>query len=256
MLRKVFSVILVLLLCAGLAIPVLADADELLDCEKDYVIDGAGLLTSTEKAELIQTLSSLSAQYNVELAVVTLDSLDGYHIDDYSDRFYDRLNYGFGSYRNGVMLMIEMEDRNVTVMSNGQSGIALSQSATEDIRQAVTPALSEGEYAQAFHIFATECAYHLDGNINGFPFDFGKWILIALIVGLLIGLIVALILKGQLKSVRKQHRAHAYIRDNSMHLHTANDFYLYRTVSRIRKPTNSSGGSSGGSIRSRSSGKF
>ena len=79
---------------------------------------------------------------------------------------------------------------------------------------------------------------------------------IALIIGVVAGVVVALILKGQLKSVRKQHQANAYVRDGSMHLTMSNDIFLYRNVTRTRKQTNNSSGSSGGTGRSVGGGSF
>ena len=66
------------------------------------------------------------------------------------------------------------------------------------------------------------------------------------VLGLIIGLISVLVMKSKLKSVRKQNYAHVYVRSDSMQVTVHNDLFLYRTVSRIRKQTNNSSGSSGG----------
>jgi chromosome segregation ATPase len=42
--------------------------------------------------------------------------------------------------------------------------------------------LSDGDYAVAFDVFVEQCDYYLDGYTNGFPFNFGKNLLIALII--------------------------------------------------------------------------
>ena len=79
-------------------------------------------------------------------------------------------------------------------------------------------------------------------------------LVLKILIGLVIGVIVALILKGQLKSVRQQNRADAYVKPGSMHITTANDFFLYRTLTRTKKASNNSSG--GGSSRSSSRGSF
>ena len=81
--------------------------------------------------------------------------------------------------------------------------------------------------------------------------------LLLLIPGIVIGVIVAFVLKGQLKTVRKQSQANAYVKSGSMQVTTRSDLYLYRNISRVRKQNNSSSGSrSGGSSRSVGGGSF
>ena len=79
-------------------------------------------------------------------------------------------------------------------------------------------------------------------------------IVVYLIIGIIAGLIVALVLKGQLKSVRKQNEANVYVKPGSMQMTVQNDFFLYRTVDRRQKSSNSSSGSS--PSRGSSSGSF
>ena len=103
----------------------------------------------------------------------------------------------------------------------------------------VFPDLPEGHWA-----YTSVDKMVNDGRVNGFPFKFGKNLIICLIIGIIAGLIVALVLKGQLKSVRKQNQANVYTKPGSMHLTVQNDFFLYRTVDRRQKSSNSSSGSS------------
>jgi len=63
-------------------------------------------------------------------------------------------------------------------------------------------------------------------------------------VGLLIGLITALVLKAQLKTVRPRHEASEYLRKDSFVLSASRDFFLYRTVNRVRRQSESSSGGS------------
>ena len=80
-------------------------------------------------------------------------------------------------------------------------------------------------------------------------------LLICLIIGIVVGLIVVFILKGQLNTIRKQDRAHAYMKSGSMKVNVMHDIFLYRNVSRVKRQTSSSSGSHGSS-RSIGGGKF
>ena len=88
------------------------------------------------------------------------------------------------------------------------------------------------------------------------PFQIGKNLAISLVIGLAAGLIVALILKGQLKSVRKQDRAHVYVKQGSMQVNVSRDIFLYRTVTCTKKQKSESAGSSDGTARSKGGGSF
>ena len=248
--KKLLSIFLAVLLCGSLAICAFA-ADN-----TGFVYDDAGLLTESEVAALSQKLEQVSKQYNAQIIVHTVDAVDGGDVDLYLEYWYDSNKFGYGENRDGVLLLLCMDTRDYRILSNGYAGDAITSSTIDSIGEAIVSDLSDGEYYDAFEAFAEECAYYLDGYINGFPFDFGKSAIISLIIGVVVSLIVSGVLKGQLKSVRKQHAAGNYVRSGSMNVTTHNDFFLYRTVSRTAKPKNNSSSSGGGSSRSTGGGKF
>jgi uncharacterized protein len=213
------------------------------------VFDEAQLLTYDEMATLEAKLQSIGRKYNVQLTVCTTSTIDGADIDEYADGLYDYMTFGYGAELSGIMVLVCMDIREVCVFSNA----SVSADDRDAIRKAMTPALSDGNYAEAFDTYADKCAYYLEGMVNGFPFDTGKNLIICLLIGIVAGVIVAFALKGQLKSVRKQNQANVYVRPGSMQVNVHNDFFLYRTVTRSQK---SSGSSSGSSSRGSSSGSF
>ena len=164
------------------------------------------------------------------------------------------LNMGYGENRNGVLLLVCMDDREYRILSNGYAGEAIGMDQIDAISDAIVSDLSDGDYADAFITFADNCAYYLDGYLNGFPFNTGKNLVIALIIGVVAGVIVAFVLKKQLKSVRQQKQANVYIKSGSMQIATSRDLFLYREVSRTKKQSSSSSGS--GSSRNVGGGKF
>ena len=221
-----------------------------------FVYDEADLLSDGEEAALTRKLETISRANKAEIIIMTMASLNGGNMDSLVEYVYDSMGFGYGENRDGVLLLVCMQPREYRILSNGYAGVAIDTGDIEAIGDAIVSDLSGGNYAEAFDTFADECAYYLDGYVNGFPFDAGKSLAIALIIGIVAGVAVALILKGQLKSVRKQHQASAYVRDGSMHLTMSNDIFLYRNVTRTRKQTNTSSGSSGGTSRSVGGGSF
>ena len=225
------------------------------EAEKYFLYDEADLLTDGEEAALEKKLADVSGTYNAQIVVCTIASMDGADIDRYLDYLYDTMDFGYGENHDGVLLLVCMDPREYRILSNGFAGVAIDSDAIDTMGDAFVSDLSDGNYAAAFTQFADQCVYYLDGHLNGFPFNFGKNLMISLVIGIAVGLIVAFILKGQLKTVRKQDQANVYVKQNSMNLTHQSDIYLYRTVSRSKK--SSSGSSSGGgSARSTGGGSF
>ena len=225
------------------------------EAEKYFLYDEADLLNDAEETALEKKLADVSGTYNAQLVVCTIASMDGADIDRYLDYLYDTMGFGYGENHDGVLLLVCMDPREYRILSNGFAGVAIDGDAIDAMGDAFVSDLSDGNFAAAFTEFADQCAYYLDGHLNGFPFNFGKNLLISLVIGIAVGLIVAFILKSQLKTVRKQDQANVYVKQGSMNLTHQSDIYLYRTVSRTKK--SSSGSSSGGgSSRSTGGGSF
>ena len=222
--------------------------------DETLVMDGADLLSDSEEAALAKKLESISHQYEAQIVVATVASVNGMDVNDYLENTYDSLKMGYGEDRNGVLLLVCMDPREYRILSNGFAGEAITVDDIASIGDVIKPDLSDGDYAEAFAGFADECVYYLDGYINGFPFDFGGNLVICLLIGIAVGVIVALILKGQLKTVRAQNQANVYVKQGSMQLTVCNDMFLYRNVTRTQRQSSSSSGSSGSSGSSRSIG--
>ena len=247
--KKLFSMLLVLVVVLSMAVSVSAATDQ-------FVYDEAGLLTEQEAAYLSGRLSGLSSTYNAQIVVATIPSVQGSDVDTVLNFLYDNAPFGYGENFDGVLLLVCMDPREYRILSNGYCGTAIDSADIDAIGSVIVDDLSEGNYADAFDTFAEKCEYYLDGHLNGFPFNFGMNLMIALLVGMLAGVITAKSLKGQLKTVHQKNEAKNYIKSGSLNLHTQNDVFLYRDIHRTAKPRETSTRSSGGSSRSVGGGSF
>jgi uncharacterized protein len=246
--KNITYMILTLLLCLSLSVTVFA--------QEGFLFDEADLLSAAEEATLEQKLAELSETYQAQILVYTVATTEGGDAEWLLNHLYDSKNFGYGQARDGVLLLLCMDVREYRILSNGYASDAIGGYEIDAIGEAIVSDLSDGNYAAAFTEFADQTAYYLDGYRNGFPFEFGKNLVIAVVVGLLVGLITALVLKGQLKSVSMQNQANVYVRDGSMQVNTRNDLFLYRDVTRTKKESSSSSSSGSGSSRSTGGGKF
>ena len=252
--KKLFSAILALILILSMAVTVSAATDE-------FVYDAARLVSQREEAALSARLEQLSDTYGAQIVVMTLDSINGHDVDILVEGVYDDMGLGYGSDYDGVLLLVCMDVREYRILRNGYPGEAIDEYDIENISDAIVDDLSNGDYADAFNTFADQCEYYLDGYVNGFPFDFGTCLVIALVLGIAVGVITVSVMKSQLKTVRAQNRAHEYLKSGSMRVNIQRDIFLYRNVRRTRRESSSSSGrssgrSSGGSSRSRGGGSF
>ena len=225
-----------LLLCTVMSVPVFAHPDRL--------VDDADLLTDEEESDIRARLDEVSETYQVDVVIVTTDSTYGASPMEYADDFFDYNGYGFGTSYDGVLLLISMKDRDWWISTTGLGIRALDDSTIEYIGEWMLDDLSNGWYADAFETFVDECEYYINGEINGFPFNFGTTLMTSVVIGLVVAFIATAGMKSKLKSVRRQSAASNYVKANSLQLTQSQEIYLYRNVVAVKRASESSGSSS------------
>ena len=257
--KKTITLLLVLLLLAALTVS--AAAAEYLP----HLVDEADLLTPTQEAQLEETLADLSKKWSMDIVVVTADDLQGATSVAYADDLYDYGGYG----KNGILWLIDMENRKSTISTSGY-GITVFTDAGQDYMQdRIAPMLTDEQYVEAIETYITLCddfcrqadegAPYDVGNLPKEPFDVMMSAFIAIFAAIIVSSVGGGILKGQLKTVRAKAEASDYMKPGSLQLTEARDFFLYRHIDRREKPknnggstthTSSSGNTHGGSSRS------
>lgn len=247
--KKVLLLALVLVMCISFVVPAFA-------AQVDRVRDRAGLLTEEENKALENRLADIYKAYSVEVMVVTVKTCDGMTWEAYAKQAY--MDY-LTDDSDGILLLIDMDENNrgLQIFSHNIGSDAVGTHEIEEIGDAIAPYLTAGEYAEAFDVFADECEYYLDIEINGEPFRFFRSLIVSLVIGAVLALIVTGVMKSKLKTVRSQRDADNYVRQDSMKVRNAKEIFLYRTVTRREKPksSSSSGGGGGGGSRSSTGGR-
>lgn len=248
------------------------------DVKLPRMVDHANLLNGAEKAHLLLLLDEISQRQQLDVVVVTVDSLDGKTPMNYADDFYDNNGYGFGENHDGILLLVSMEDRDWWISTTGYGITAFTDAGLEYIGNRVVPKLSNGRYGKAFEIFAEKCDAFITqartgepydvGNMPKTPFRFGWCLVISVVIGLFTAACVIWYLQRQLETVHAQTDARNYTRSCAPMLTTNKDIYLYSTMSsrpklkpedfcQDRSRSSFGGGFSGGSSTHRSSsGRF
>lgn len=264
--RKLLSVLFAVVICFSVAIPVCAEES------LSRLVDNADLLTDSEETSLLSQLDNISEKQEMDIVVVTTDSLEGYTPQEYADNVFDYCGYGIGDNRDGLLLLVSIEDNDWHISTSGYAITAFTDAGREYMSEQFLPYLSDGEYYKAFSTYADLCDQFITQAKTDEPYDVGNlpkepfkiWfnVLIALGIGFVFAIIVVLYMKSKLKSVRFQPAASSYVRNGSMNVTQSGDFFLYSHLDRRARPKdNDSGGSSthtssSGSTHGGGGGKF
>lgn len=239
--RNVFALLIVFCLLTACIFPTYAASP--------CLVDDAGLLTTAEKAELEQRLNEISARYDVDVVVVTAESIGDSSPMAYADDYYDYHDYS----PDGILLLVSMEYSDWWISTTGYGITAFTDAGIEYIGDRVVPYMSDGDFAKAFASFADLCEQFLAQAQTGEPYDYynlpkdpfepGFNLIVALVIGLIAAWIATGSMKRKLKSINRQTKADDYVTPGSLQISHSRDFHLYTHLDRRERPK-SSGGSS------------
>lgn len=253
MYKKIMVCFWSLLLVLGMTVPTAA-ADVGFANEYERMQDLADLLGDGDEAHLTEQLNEISERQGMDVVIVTTDTLDGMSAQDFADDFYDYCNFGYGADKDGLLLLISMEDHDWYISTCGYGITVFTDAGIQYIGEQIVPYLSEGDYAGAFEIFISECDSFITQATTVEPYDVHNlpdepmslmWIGISILAGAVVAACVVGVMASGMKSVRMQNAAGDYVRSGSMKVTHSGDLFLYHTVNRHAKPKdNDSGGSS------------
>lgn len=270
--KKFIGFALFLLLVVTAVLPVCAETGDGFTSEYERLLDSAGLLTESEYNDILSQLNELSERQNFDLVVHTTANMsENYdNVVDYADDVYDYLGFGYqyGVDRDGAILVIALDTRDVYISTRGYGLTAFTDYGIEVIIEDISEYLTDGDYYTGICRFIAYSDEYLnlahDGNPfdvlspplePGVPFKMG-WVIVSLAVGAIAAATTVSSMKEKLKTVRSAAAAGNYVRKDSLVLapEKSRDIYLYTTQSRSAKPrSSSSGGSSSHSSSSGSS---
>lgn len=244
------------------------------------VVDQAGVLTEEQKAELEQDIQTIRDTYRFDLVIVTTTGLDPDDRQSYADDFYDENGYGYGTDRDGALLLVNVQaDKSYTSGNSWIStcGVGIATFSDHDIQEIgadLTPRLESGNYYDAFSRFLflsraklnsaaneygewNEDGFFTWGSSSSSDWSSSQWSLssggrnyimilgVALFVGVLGTVIIVIALRRQMISVKTARDASRYVVDGSLYLRQSYDTFLYSNVTRTERPKATNSDNSG-----------
>jgi len=124
----------------------------------NYVNDFAHVLDASTTANLNKIAEQLDHKANAQLAIVTINSLDGEDVVDYSVKLYQQWGIGKKGSDRGVLILYAIQDRKYwTTVGYGLEGILPDGKVGGFGREAV-PFLKQGDYNGAISLITSRVA--------------------------------------------------------------------------------------------------
>lgn len=116
---------------------------------KSRITDNAGVIKYEDKAKLTQYLEEYERKTGIQIAVLTIKSLEGESIEGYSMRVAENWKLGQADKDNGVLLVVSMDERMLRI----EVGYGLEDKLTDAIcgsiiRTVIIPQFKEGKYSE------------------------------------------------------------------------------------------------------------
>lgn len=263
--KRLMSLILSLILTIFIFNPVTVSA------EKSLVFDDAVLFSEDERIKLETEANSLFNAYNMDIVIVTTNDTEGKTSREYADDFFDYGGFGVGDNHDGILFLIDMDNREAYISTSGIGIRYLTDKRIEKILDNVFDSgLGDGDYYGAAMGFLKGTKGYLESGIPSNQYNkpeepkkkliFTDLIGDSIIGGLLISSIFYFTIKSTYKTksrnkTRRKGNSFAYKKNSFVNLTLNEDKLIDTFVTHriIPKPTDNSNSSSGRSTTHTSS---
>lgn len=151
--------LLILLLSLLVLNPIMVNA------ENYKVYDYADLLSEDEVISLNNEADNLSYNYDMDILIVTIDDAEGKSARDYADDFFDYNDFGIGDDRDGILFLIDMDNREAWISTHGDGIKYLTDYRIEKIIEGVVNKLGNEDFYGAAQVFLRYTEGYLEDGI-------------------------------------------------------------------------------------------
>ena len=248
--------VLLLVLLIALVFCARAAAAEQAGAQLSYVTDAAGLLSENETALLERMAESVSQKYGVGVYIVTVEDYRDFHSEGvYKATYtiYHQYAMGEGPNRDGIMLLLSMDDRDWAIFCYGsRCEYTFNSYGQQKLEKVFLDNFGENDWYGGFEDYVRECGVYLEKAAAGKPVRASLLIPILIVIGLSLRAAAAAVavIWQKMDNVSKKTTANAYV-SAGLRLTEQTDRFTHKTTSSRRIERSSS---SGGSSQSESGG--
>lgn len=116
-----------------------------------YVNDYANMISPATEAKLTGIIHNFDRSDSTQIAVLTIDSLEGDPLEDFSIRVVDNWKIGQKGKDNGILLLVAKQDRKIRIeVGRGLEGVLTDLLAGRIIDQVISPNFKTGRFDEGF----------------------------------------------------------------------------------------------------------
>lgn len=206
-----------LVLCVGAA------AAEQTGAQLSYVTDAAGLLSENENMLLEKMAENVSKKYGVGVYIVTVEDYRDFHSEGvYKATYtiYHECTMGEGPNRDGIMLLLSMDDRDWAMFCYGsRCEYAFNSYGQQKLEKVFLDNFGENDWYGGFEDYVKECSVYLEKASVGKPVRASLFypLLIVIALSLLAAAAVVAVIWQKMDTVsKKQPRTTTSPRDSGL----------------------------------------
>ena len=237
----------------------------------EHVFDIADLFSTSETNRLSELAEELEETYDMKFLMLTVDDAQGRSSRDAAEYFYESGGYDSNGKRGGSVLLIDLDNRELNLVTNGEMILYITDAREERIYDAGYEYASEGDYGEAMIAMLEQTAAYMKKGIpdNQYTYDtetgrivrhrsisLSDWLLAAGIA-VLCASFACFFLYRRYRRVEQYEYSigqNADIRITGKEDRLVNQFVTHRRIPRDPPPDGGSGGSSAGRSSTHTSG--
>ena len=240
--KKWFRFLILISLIVAVCLPVFAN-----------VSDETGMLSGDQVQTLDDYSRRITNQYDIGVYIMVVDDYHRYAKDPYMEIFdatatwYHNSNLGHGEGRDGILLMVDLTNREAAFFVYGQRAeYALDDYGQLLLEEAFLDDFGMDDWYLGLMDFLETCEEAFSAAAAGEPIresDAPMYAIVWLIAAVIAG-VVCIVFYSGMKTANRQTMAVAYMDEAGLSQVRHYDFFTHRTVTRVKKEQSS--GSSGG----------
>lgn len=114
--------------------------------KSEFVFDQVGLLLPNQVLSLESDAATLSKRLRMDLVIVTVDDTEGKASQTYANEFFQSNGFGQGDSKSGVLFLIDIANRQVTLSTSGRAARLLENEGVQSILDSATPLMETQDY--------------------------------------------------------------------------------------------------------------
>jgi len=117
-----------------------------------YVNDFAGILDDASSSDLEALIAGIERNTGAEIAVVTIDTLEGITIEEYAVVLFELWGIGKAEEDNGLLILVALMERQVRIeVGYGLEGVITDLEAGRIIDEIIVPNFKEEDYSRGVY---------------------------------------------------------------------------------------------------------